>query len=81
MPSHQDPVLGYRVCAPYASRVYHAAPAPKGLAARSFIERLWPLVYFSAEQTLVTALLYESPKDSLGKCFVLLSIGTHLRKL
>ena len=26
-------------------------------------------------------LLYESPKDSLGKCFVLLSIGTHLMKL
>ena len=28
-----------------------------------------------------TTLLYESPKDSLGKCFVLLSIGTHLMKL
>ena len=27
------------------------------------------------------SLLYESPKDSLGKCFVLLSIGTHLMKL
>ena len=29
MPSHQDPVLGYRVGAPYAARVYDAAPAPK----------------------------------------------------
>ena len=29
MPSHQDPVLGYRVGAPYAVRVYDAAPAPK----------------------------------------------------
>ena len=26
-------------------------------------------------------LLYESPKDSLGKCFVLFFIGTHLMKL
>ena len=26
---HQDPVLGYRVGAPYAVRVYDAAPAPK----------------------------------------------------
>ena len=31
--------------------------------------------------TRTNALLYESPKDSLGKCFVLLSIGTHLMKL
>ena len=29
MPSHQDPVLGYRMGAPYAERVYDAAPAPK----------------------------------------------------
>ena len=29
MPLHQDPVLGYRVGTPYASRVYDAAPAPK----------------------------------------------------
>ena len=29
MPSHQDPVLGYHVGAPYAARVYDAAPAPK----------------------------------------------------
>ena len=33
------------------------------------------------ENSLESTLLYESPKDSLGKCFVLLSIGTHLMKL
>ena len=31
--------------------------------------------------SLAAALLYESPKDSLGKCFVLFFIGTHLMKL
>ena len=29
MASLQDPVLGYHVGAPYAARVYDAAPAPK----------------------------------------------------
>ena len=29
MPSHQDPVLGYRMGAPYTARVYDATPAPK----------------------------------------------------
>ena len=29
MASLQDPVLGYHVAAPYAARVYDAAPAPK----------------------------------------------------
>ena len=33
------------------------------------------------ELVFIITLLYESPKDSLGKCFVLLSIGTHLMKL
>jgi hypothetical protein len=30
---------------------------------------------------ILGARLYESPKDSLGKCFVLFFIGTHLMKL
>ena len=30
---------------------------------------------------VLSTLLYESPKDSLGKCFVLFFIGTHLMKL
>ena len=34
-----------------------------------------------AKDKVGVALLYESPKDSLGKCFVLLSIGTHQMKL
>ena len=35
----------------------------------------WP------ENPPFSTLLYESPMDSLGKCFVLLSIGTRLMKL
>ena len=36
MSSHQDPVLGYRVGAPYTARVYDAAPTPKNKVSMQF---------------------------------------------
>ena len=66
---------------------YGDPPKVSGFLAKSLVI---PAIYTKFKLKFVSdnlefciygSLLYESPKDSLGKCFVLLSIGTHLMKL